>query len=153
MGNAITRDFDLMMGTARLVEYIPSMKRLRLRDSLRQFAAPLREQVGRFCAHEAYYTLDRFALAVTSLRGAEIPLPRWRTRILRRMCRYCSERRLPKEDISSLRPSGLPRKHTNKVLAGCAQAAASPSNGAMHGSISSVCARVRRIHHNEMQPV
>lgn len=45
VGTAISRDFELMMAAASVAELLPSMKRLRLRDSLRQFAAPLQEQV------------------------------------------------------------------------------------------------------------
>jgi len=45
VGRAISRDFELMMAAAQLAELFPSMKRLRLQDSLRQFAAPLQEQV------------------------------------------------------------------------------------------------------------
>ena len=44
VGRAISRDFALMVGVARVAELLPSMRRLRLQDSLKQFAAPLREQ-------------------------------------------------------------------------------------------------------------
>lgn len=44
VGRAISRDFALMVGVARVVELLPAMRRLRLQDSLKQFAAPLREQ-------------------------------------------------------------------------------------------------------------
>ncbi len=45
VGRAIARDFALMVAMAKVAELLPSMKRLRLQDSLRQFAAPLQEQV------------------------------------------------------------------------------------------------------------
>ncbi len=45
VGQAIQRDFALMLRMARLLEYFPAAKTLRLEDSLKQFAAPLREQV------------------------------------------------------------------------------------------------------------
>lgn len=43
--NAIIRDFALMIGIAQLAELVPALRRLRLQESLQQFAAPLREQV------------------------------------------------------------------------------------------------------------
>ena len=45
VGHAIARDFALMMFVARAVSLLPGMRRLRLEDSLKQFAAPLTEQV------------------------------------------------------------------------------------------------------------
>ena len=45
VGQAIARDFALMMFVARGVSWLPGMRRLRLEDSLKQFAAPLTEQV------------------------------------------------------------------------------------------------------------
>ena len=45
VGKAISRDFELMMAAASVAELLPSMKRLRIRESLKQFAAPLQEQV------------------------------------------------------------------------------------------------------------
>ena len=45
VGQAIARDFSLMMFVARAVSWLPGMRRLRLEDSLKQFAAPLTEQV------------------------------------------------------------------------------------------------------------
>jgi hypothetical protein len=44
VGHAISRDFALMMFVARGVSWLPGMRRLRLEDSLKQFAAPLTEQ-------------------------------------------------------------------------------------------------------------
>ena len=51
VGRAISRDFELMMAAASVAEFLPSMRRLRIRESLKQFAAPLQEQVqdGRRC--------------------------------------------------------------------------------------------------------
>lgn len=45
VGEAIQRDFALMMRVARLASLLPITAHLRLEDTLAQFAAPLREQV------------------------------------------------------------------------------------------------------------
>lgn len=45
VGEAIQRDFALMMRVARLTSMLPVLSHLRLEDTLAQFAAPLREQV------------------------------------------------------------------------------------------------------------
>ena len=45
VGEAIQRDFALMMRVARLTSVLPVLSHLRLEDTLAQFAAPLREQV------------------------------------------------------------------------------------------------------------
>lgn len=42
---SIQRDFALMMWVANKLEFFPAMRKLRLEESLKQFAAPLREQV------------------------------------------------------------------------------------------------------------
>ena len=42
---SIQRDFGLMMWAANLLEWNPMMRKMRLQESLSQFAAPLREQV------------------------------------------------------------------------------------------------------------
>lgn len=42
---AIIRDFALMVGLAQAAEVLPILRRLRLQETLKQFAAPLREQV------------------------------------------------------------------------------------------------------------
>jgi hypothetical protein len=47
VSEAIERDFGLMMAAARVAEHLPALSALRLEESLKQFAAPLREQVGR----------------------------------------------------------------------------------------------------------
>ena len=44
VGQAIQRDFALMMRVARLASLLPLTAHLRLEDTLSQFAAPLREQ-------------------------------------------------------------------------------------------------------------
>ena len=46
VSEAIERDFGLMMAAARAAEHLPALRALRLEESLKQFAAPLREQVG-----------------------------------------------------------------------------------------------------------
>lgn len=46
VGEAIQRDFALMMRVARLASLLPLTRHLRLEDTLAQFAAPLREQVS-----------------------------------------------------------------------------------------------------------
>lgn len=43
--DAIERDFSLMLWAAHVAANVPGLAHLRLEDSLRQFAAPLREQV------------------------------------------------------------------------------------------------------------
>ena len=45
VGEVIARDFDLMLLVAKTASWLPGLRRLRLEDSLRQFAAPLCEQV------------------------------------------------------------------------------------------------------------
>ena len=45
VGQAIQRDFALMLRVARLLSLLPATAHLRLEQSLAQFAAPLREQV------------------------------------------------------------------------------------------------------------
>lgn len=46
VSEAIERDFALMMKAAALAGQLPALAGLRLEESLKQFAAPLREQVG-----------------------------------------------------------------------------------------------------------
>ena len=46
VSQAIQRDFALMMRMARIASLVPFIRELRLEDTLAQFAAPLREQVG-----------------------------------------------------------------------------------------------------------
>ncbi len=60
VGEAIQRDFALMMRVARLTSILPLLSHLRLEDTLAQFAAPLREQVRRL--YSPVYTLLRICL-------------------------------------------------------------------------------------------
>ena len=46
VSQAIQRDFALMLRMARIASLVPFIRELRLEDTLAQFAAPLREQVG-----------------------------------------------------------------------------------------------------------
>lgn len=50
---SIQRDFALMTAVARALNYLPALQNLRLEESLKQFAAPLREQVD--LSREGYY--------------------------------------------------------------------------------------------------
>lgn len=43
---AIQRDFDLMLRLAGLASLFPAVRRMRLGETLAQFAAPLQEQVS-----------------------------------------------------------------------------------------------------------
>ena len=45
VSESIQRDFGIMMWVASQLEWLPAMRKMRLRESLQQFAAPLREQV------------------------------------------------------------------------------------------------------------
>ncbi|KAK9808945.1 hypothetical protein WJX72_006758 [[Myrmecia] bisecta] len=45
VGKSIQRDFALMIRIAQVAGLVPAIRKLHLEDSLRQFAAPLREQV------------------------------------------------------------------------------------------------------------
>ena len=47
VSEAIECDFELMMWVAGLAGQLPALAPLRLEESLKQFAAPLREQVRR----------------------------------------------------------------------------------------------------------
>lgn len=44
--HAIEQDFALMMRAAQAASQLPLMRNLELRETLKQFAGPLREQVG-----------------------------------------------------------------------------------------------------------
>ena len=46
VSNTILRDFAIMLGIARLANFVPGLQGLQLEQTLRQFAAPLKEQVG-----------------------------------------------------------------------------------------------------------
>ena len=45
VGKSIQRDFALMMRVAQLAAWLPYTSGVRLEDTLKQFAGPLREQV------------------------------------------------------------------------------------------------------------
>lgn len=45
VGHAVVRDFGTMMYVARIASKLPALRNLRLEDTLKQFAAPLTEQV------------------------------------------------------------------------------------------------------------
>ena len=54
VSDAIERDFALMSGAASVAARLPALRTLRLEESIKQFAAPLREQVRArlgVCAH------------------------------------------------------------------------------------------------------
>lgn len=46
VSRSIQRDFSIMMWVASQLEWIPALRKMRLGESLSQFAAPLREQVS-----------------------------------------------------------------------------------------------------------
>ena len=71
VGTLIQRDFALMLWGARLAGMLPGVRHLRLEDSLKQFAAPLREQVRRRIAK-----LPALGLACCEVhaKGAAVPL-------------------------------------------------------------------------------
>jgi aarF domain-containing kinase len=45
VSQSIQRDFGIMMWAASQLEWVPALRKMQLRESLQQFAAPLREQV------------------------------------------------------------------------------------------------------------
>lgn len=69
---SIERDFALMMMAANLANFIPALKSLRLSESLKQFAAPLREQVD--LSREAY-NLHEFNYNFRSEDRVTFPIP------------------------------------------------------------------------------
>lgn len=46
VGHAVVRDFGTMMYVAKIASKLPALRNLRLEDTLKQFAAPLTEQVS-----------------------------------------------------------------------------------------------------------
>lgn len=66
VATTILRDFSLMMWVAHLASQVPQLSHLRLEDTLKQFAAPLKEQVCgcvavqllEFCAFRLFITGD-----------------------------------------------------------------------------------------------
>ena len=76
VSESIQRDFGIMMWVASQLEWVPTLRKMRLRESLQQFAAPLREQVD--LALEAN-TLWRFneKFARDALVSLPMPLYPW----------------------------------------------------------------------------
>jgi len=72
VSESIERDFALMMATARVAELIPALKTLRLEESLKQFAAPLREQVD--LGREGFY-LHAFNYNFRKEKNISFPVP------------------------------------------------------------------------------
>lgn len=72
VSEAIERDFALMMAAARLAGKLPALSTLRLEESLKQFAAPLREQVD--LAREGYY-LHAFNYNFRGEKKVSFPVP------------------------------------------------------------------------------
>ena len=69
---SIQRDFALMSAVARALNHLPALHSLRLEDSLKQFAAPLREQVD--LAREGYY-LHAFNYNFRNEPNVKFPVP------------------------------------------------------------------------------
>jgi len=72
VSEAIERDFSLMMAAARVANAMPALRKLRLEESLKQFAAPLREQVD--LAREGYY-LHAFNYNFRGEANVSFPVP------------------------------------------------------------------------------
>jgi len=72
------RDFTLMHRAARLSSHLPFLSELHLEESIRQFGAPLKEQLD--LQVEAQH-LDRFGKNFRTWRNLSFPAPvypRWR---------------------------------------------------------------------------
>ncbi|KAI7837776.1 hypothetical protein COHA_008405 [Chlorella ohadii] len=72
VSEVIERDFGLMMSAAKLAAQLPALHAFRLEESLKQFAAPLREQVD--LAREATH-LHAFNYNFRSTAGVSFPVP------------------------------------------------------------------------------
>ncbi|KAL4440314.1 hypothetical protein ABPG75_003315 [Micractinium tetrahymenae] len=72
VSEAIERDFALMMVAAQLAAQLPALSSFRLEESLKQFAAPLREQVD--LAREATH-LHAFNYNFRKTGGVSFPVP------------------------------------------------------------------------------
>lgn len=72
VGYAIARDFSVMMWLAQVASWVPALKHLRLEDTMKQFAAPLREQVD--LSREAQ-NLIRFNENFRKTSAVRFPLP------------------------------------------------------------------------------
>lgn len=69
---SIHRDFALMTAVVRILSHLPALKDLRLEESLKQFAAPLREQVD--LSREGFY-LHAFNYNFRKESSVEFPVP------------------------------------------------------------------------------
>ena len=72
VSESIERDFALMVAAAKVAEFIPALKALRLEESLKQFAAPLREQVD--LGREGFY-LHTFNFNFRKEGNVSFPVP------------------------------------------------------------------------------
>lgn len=72
VSEAIERDFALMVAAARAAAALPALRALRLEESLKQFAAPLREQVD--LSREGLY-LHAFNYNFRAEREVSFPVP------------------------------------------------------------------------------
>ena len=66
VGRVIARDFALMVRLARLAAWLPATRDLRLDETLKQFAGPLREQVRPLQMHEINLQMDLFHIIIRS---------------------------------------------------------------------------------------
>lgn len=72
VSESIERDFALMTAAAKVAEFIPAVRELRLEESLKQFAAPLREQVD--LGREGFY-LHAFNYNFRKEGNVSFPVP------------------------------------------------------------------------------
>lgn len=72
VGNAILRDFRTMMWVAHVAAALPGLQNLRLEETLKQFAAPLREQVD--LSWEGF-NLRRFGHNFRKTPSVRFPVP------------------------------------------------------------------------------
>lgn len=72
VSESIERDFALMTAAAKVAEFIPAIRELRLEESLKQFAAPLREQVD--LGREGFY-LHAFNYNFRKEGNVSFPVP------------------------------------------------------------------------------
>ena len=72
VSESIERDFALMTAAAKVAEFIPAVRDLRLEESLKQFAAPLREQVD--LGREGFY-LHAFNYNFRKEGNVSFPVP------------------------------------------------------------------------------
>ncbi|GFH29510.1 ABC1 domain-containing protein, partial [Haematococcus lacustris] len=72
VADTILRDFSTMLALARCASAVPALAHLRLEDTLKQFAAPLKEQVD--LAREAS-NLQRFNYNFRNTAAVQFPVP------------------------------------------------------------------------------